>query len=115
MVNARAEAANIQGRVSAEIAKIVDGLAREARTANARYEALAKNFETLKRQMGAVNDQSIQLESLERDATVNRNLLEAMLLRAKQSTGAEDHPPGQRQAGLARPPRPARRAIRRRR
>ncbi len=90
MVNARSEVATIQGRVSAEIAKIVDGLGREARTANARYEALAKNFETLKRQMGSVNDQSIQLESLERDATVNRNLLEAMLLRAKQSTGAED-------------------------
>jgi capsular exopolysaccharide synthesis family protein len=89
LVNARAESANIQGRVAAEIAKIVDGLSREARTANARYEALAKNFETLKKQMGAVNDRSIQLESLERDATVNRNLLEAMLLRAKQSTGAE--------------------------
>ena len=70
--------------------KIVDGLAREARTADARYQALAKNFETLKKQMGAVNDQSIRLEALERDATVNRNLLEAMLLRAKQSTGAED-------------------------
>jgi polysaccharide biosynthesis transport protein len=89
LVNARAEAANIQGRVAAEVSKIVDGLARESRTANARYEALAKNFETLKKQMGAVNDRSIQLESLERDATVNRNLLEAMLLRAKQSTGAE--------------------------
>lgn len=90
MLNARSEAGNIQGRVSAEIAKIVEGLAREARTADARYEALAKNFEALKRQMGAVNDQSIGLEALERDATVNRNLLEAMLLRAKQSTGAED-------------------------
>ena len=89
LVNARAEAANIQGRVGAEIAKIVDGLAREARSANARYEALSKNFEGVKKQMGAVNDRSIQLESLERDATVNRNLLEAMLLRAKQSTGAE--------------------------
>src|SRR5260221_7924841 len=90
MISARSEIGNIQGRVSAEIAKIVDGLAREARTADARYEALTKNFETLKRQMGAVNDRSIQLEALERDATVNRNLLEAMLLRAKQSTGAED-------------------------
>jgi capsular exopolysaccharide synthesis family protein len=89
LVNARAESANIQGRVAAEISKIVDGLSREARTANARYEALAKNFEALKKQMGTVNDRSIQLESLERDATVNRNLLEAMLLRAKQSTGAE--------------------------
>jgi succinoglycan biosynthesis transport protein ExoP len=90
MVNARAEAGNIQRRVGAEIAKIVDGLGREARTAQARYDALAANFETLKHQMGAVNDQSIGLESLERDATVNRNLLEAMLLRAKQSTGAEN-------------------------
>jgi succinoglycan biosynthesis transport protein ExoP len=89
LVNARAEAANVQGRVAAEISKIVDGLSRDARTANARYETLAKNFEVLKKQMGAVNDRSIQLESLERDATVNRNLLEAMLLRAKQSTGAE--------------------------
>jgi polysaccharide biosynthesis transport protein len=89
LVNARAEVANIQGRVGAEVAKIVDGLGREARSANARYEALAKNFEGVKKQMGSVNDRSIQLESLERDATVNRNLLEAMLLRAKQSTGAE--------------------------
>lgn len=89
MVNARSELGNIQARVGAEVAKIVDGLAREARTANARYEALTKNFDTLKRQMGSVNDRSIQLESLERDAAVNRNLLEAMLLRAKQSTGAE--------------------------
>jgi capsular exopolysaccharide synthesis family protein len=89
LVNARAEAANIQGRVGAEVSKIVEGLSREARSANARYEALAKNFESVKKQMGAVNDRSIQLESLERDATVNRNLLEAMLLRAKQSTGAE--------------------------
>src|SRR5216683_116708 len=89
LLNARAEAANIQGRVAAEVSKIVDGLSREARSANARYEALAKNFETLKKQMGVVNDRSIQLESLERDATVYRNLLEAMLLRTKQSTGAE--------------------------
>ncbi|MPZ35055.1 MAG: polysaccharide biosynthesis tyrosine autokinase [Rhodospirillales bacterium] len=90
MLNARSEVGNIQGRVNAEIAKVIDGLGREARTADARYQALAQNFETLKKQMGSVNDKTIQLEALERDATVNRNLLEAMLLRAKQSTGAED-------------------------
>jgi capsular exopolysaccharide synthesis family protein len=90
MLNARSEVGSIQGRVNAEISKIVDGLAREARTADARYQALAQNFETLKKQMGSVNDKAIGLEALERDATVNRNLLEAMLLRAKQSTGAED-------------------------
>jgi capsular exopolysaccharide synthesis family protein len=89
LMNARAESGTIRARVNAEVSRIVEGLAREARTANARYDALAANFESLKQQMGKVNDESIQLESLERDATVNRNLLEAMLLRAKQSTGAE--------------------------
>src|SRR4029434_5075585 len=89
MLNARSERDKTQGRVGAAISKIIEGLAREARTADARYQALAQNFETLKKQMGAVNDKAIGLEALERDATVNRNLLEAMLLRAKQSTGAE--------------------------
>ncbi len=90
MLNARSESGNIQARISTEVAKIIDGLGREARTADARYQALAQNFETLKKQMGSVNDKAIGLEALERDAVVNRNLLEAMLLRAKQSTGAED-------------------------
>lgn len=90
MAKARAEAGNINARVNAEVAKIIDGLAREARTTTARYEALSKNFERLKQQMGAVNDKSIQLEALERDATVNRNLLEAMLVRAKQTMGTEN-------------------------
>jgi capsular exopolysaccharide synthesis family protein len=90
MLNARAEAGSIRGKVSAEIAKTIEGLQREARSADARYQALSQNFEKLKAQMGQVNDQSIGLDSLERDATVNRNLLEAMLNRVKQSTGAED-------------------------
>ncbi len=90
MAQARAEAGNVRARVNVEVAKIIDGLSRESRTASARYNALAQNFERLKRQMGAVNNQSIQLEALERDATVNRNLLEAMLSRAKQTTGTED-------------------------
>jgi len=90
LLNARSEAGNIRARVNAEVGKIIEGLAREARTANARYDQLQANFENLKQQMGKVNDESIQLESLERDATVNRNLLEAMLLRARQSTGAEN-------------------------
>jgi succinoglycan biosynthesis transport protein ExoP len=90
MLNAQAEVGNIQRRVAAEVAKTIDGLSREARAANARYEALKQNFERLKTQMGEVNSDSIQLEALERETTVNRNLLEAMLNRAKQSVGTED-------------------------
>jgi len=86
----RAEAGSLSGRVAAEMAKIVDGLARDASTAQARHAALAQQFEVLKGSMGAVNDKSIQLEALERDATVNRNLLEAVLSRAKQASGTAD-------------------------
>ncbi len=89
MATARAEVGNTQAKVAAEVSKTIDGLAREARAADARYQALSENFEKLKGQMGHDNEQSIQLEALERDATVNRNLLEAMLNRAKQSSGAE--------------------------
>jgi capsular exopolysaccharide synthesis family protein len=90
MARARAEVGNLQGRIGAEVAKVVDGLMREARTATARYDTLARNFEQLKQKMGAVNDKSIQLEALERDATVNRNLLETVLVRAKQTMGTEN-------------------------
>jgi capsular exopolysaccharide synthesis family protein len=86
----RAEAAALSGRVAAEMAKIVDGLARDASTAQARHAGLAQQFEVLKGSMGVVNDKSIQLEALERDATVNRNLLEAVLSRAKQASGTAD-------------------------
>jgi capsular exopolysaccharide synthesis family protein len=87
--SAQAEAGAAAARVNAEVAKTVAGLQRDARAADARYQALKQNFDALKQQMGVVNDDSIGLEALERDATVNRNLLEAMLNRAKQSTGAE--------------------------
>jgi len=86
----RAEAGALTARLSAEVAKIVEGLARDSRAATARYEALAQNFERLKLQMGAVNDKSINLEALEREAVVNRNLLEAMLNRAKQTMGSAE-------------------------
>ena len=89
MSSIRNEVASAQAKVAAEVAKTIDGLSREARAADARYQALSQNFEKLKAQMGSVNEDSIQLEALERDAAVNRNLLEAMLNRAKQSNGAD--------------------------
>jgi succinoglycan biosynthesis transport protein ExoP len=90
MQTVRAEARAIAARLSAEVARIVEGLARDARAADARHAALVQNFERLKAQMGAVNDKTIQLEALERDSLVNRNLLEAMLNRAKQTMGSAD-------------------------
>lgn len=72
-----------------EIGRIIQGLQHEARSTNARYEALRQNFERLKTQAGGVNEKSIQLAALEREATVNHNLLEQMMGRAKETIGQE--------------------------
>jgi capsular exopolysaccharide synthesis family protein len=90
MINARSEVANIRGRVAAEVAKVIEGLNREVSAASARYDSVKQSFEQLKGQMGDVNERAIELDALERDATVNRNLLEAMLNRAKQTVGQDE-------------------------
>lgn len=89
VVSARAEAASLRSKVGAEVAKTIDSLRREARTAAARYDMLSQNFERTKQQMGGDNDRMIRLGALERDAAVDRNLLESMLARVKQ-TGGQD-------------------------
>jgi capsular exopolysaccharide synthesis family protein len=90
ILSGKAELNEISGKIRAEINRVVEGLRHEASTASARYEALRQNFARLQGQMGAVGDKTIHLEALERDATVNRNLLESMLNRAKETVGQQD-------------------------
>jgi capsular exopolysaccharide synthesis family protein len=86
--NARAEVGAISARLNAEIGRTIESLEREARATSARYDAVLADFERVKAQMGQVNEKSIELDALERDATVHRNLLEAVLQRAKQTMGS---------------------------
>jgi capsular exopolysaccharide synthesis family protein len=86
----KAELADITKKINLEISRVVEGLRHEASTAGARYEALRQNFAKLQTQMGTVGDKSIHLEALERDATVDRNLLESMLSRARETMGQQD-------------------------
>lgn len=105
VIRARAEIADIQRKVRTEIARVIGSLRQEARTSDARYQALQKNFDRLKSQMGGVNEKSIHLEALEREATVNRNLLEAMLSRAKEAIGRQElEQPDARLISPAAPP-----------
>ncbi len=90
IMNARAQVADIRTKISREMSHVIDGIRQEARTADARYAALQSNFQNLQRTMGGVNEKTIHLEALERDATVNRNLLEAMLSRLKEAYGRQE-------------------------
>ena len=89
MVGIRGEIADARRKIQLEIARQIESLQHEARAAGARYEALQQSFNRLQTQMGGVNEKSIQLDSLERDATVNRNLLEHMLTREKETIGQD--------------------------
>jgi capsular exopolysaccharide synthesis family protein len=86
---AQAEVADVRGKIGAEVGRTVESLRREAQAATARYEETKRNFEQLKVSMGGVNDRQITLDALERDANVNRHLLEQMLGRAKEMTGQQ--------------------------
>lgn len=89
VISAKAEIAEIRAKVNAEVARIIESLRHEARTTNARYETLRKNFDRLQGQAGGVNEKSIRLNALEREAQVNRNLLEQMMGRAKETMGQD--------------------------
>jgi succinoglycan biosynthesis transport protein ExoP len=85
---AQAQSAAIAGSVSTEAAKTLASLAREASEAAAHYNALLSNFERAKEEMGVAGDEAIELAALQRDATVNRDLLEAMLKRLQETAGS---------------------------
>jgi succinoglycan biosynthesis transport protein ExoP len=89
VIRAKAEVADVRRKIRAEINSIIGGLRHEARTTGARYEALRQNFERLQNRLGGVNEKQIRLDALEREATVNRNLLEQMLSRAKETIGQD--------------------------
>jgi polysaccharide biosynthesis transport protein len=89
MVSARAEANDTRKKIASEVTRTIDGLRHEANAAGARFGSLRDNLETLKTQLGGVNERSIQLDALERDATVNRKLLENVLGRAKETIGQQ--------------------------
>ena len=90
VVEARAKITDAKRKIRVEVSRIIEGLQHEASTANARYEAMRHSFEQLKSQMGNVNDKTIELEALERDAQVNRTLLETVLNRSKELMGQQD-------------------------
>ncbi|HUZ74213.1 MAG TPA: polysaccharide biosynthesis tyrosine autokinase [Stellaceae bacterium] len=90
VIEAKAEVADIGRKLSVEVGHVIDGLRNAAHTADIRYANLEHNFQTLQTHMGVVGDKAIHLEALERDATVNRNLLEALLGRAGETIGRQE-------------------------
>jgi capsular exopolysaccharide synthesis family protein len=90
MQNARAEEAEIRAKIGIEVQRVIAGLRNEARSATARYEALRDSFARLKTEAGNANEESIELQALDREASANRTMLEALLARYKETTAQQD-------------------------
>jgi capsular exopolysaccharide synthesis family protein len=90
MGHMRAQIADVDGKIRAEIGRIVEGLRHDDQMAADRYQRIVAQMEELKGRMGQANAQSVELRELEREAEANRALLTNLLQRSKETAGRQE-------------------------
>lgn len=105
MIGARAELQDIQGRIAAEVGKIVTSLENDVAVARAREAALARNVGALEQTAANQGAAEVQLRALEREADAARSLFQLFLSRASETeTQTELQTPDARILARAAPP-----------
>ncbi len=79
-----------QNALRSEVRNILQGLENDARIAAAREKGLLKDLNRLKIDVAGVNEQSIKLRALEREATAQRQLLESFLARYREALSLQN-------------------------
>jgi capsular exopolysaccharide synthesis family protein len=92
MISARAEMADLRGKISAEVNKIVQNLRNEVSVVHAREASLRASLNGLQQRMGDLNENEIELRALQREADANRQLYENFLTRFKETSSQGDVP-----------------------
>ena len=90
MISAKAELADVQGKIQREISKVVNALENEVGVARARETALERGLDQLKARLSQSNTAEVQLRALERDADASRAMLESFLARFEQTSAQLD-------------------------
>jgi polysaccharide biosynthesis transport protein len=90
MMAAQKELTTVNAQIRREALKVVDSLVGQAKIAAARANSLRNNLETLKGREAGANISDVKLKELERDALVNRTLLETMLSRFADANARQD-------------------------
>jgi exopolysaccharide transport family protein len=88
IIGLRAQLANLQRQISAEINRILVGVRNDLQVAKSRETSLEKELTRLKNENSKLNEADVKLHELEREAQANRTLYEQFLSRAKE-TGEE--------------------------
>ncbi|WP_020178396.1 exopolysaccharide transport family protein [Methylopila sp. M107] len=77
-------------QIRSEAEKLARAFENDARTAGGRVAALTKQLDGLKGASASANNQDVQLRALEREARSQRDLLEQLLTRYRESTAREN-------------------------
>lgn len=83
MEDIRAQIKDIKAKIGAEVAKIAESLRHEAQADRARVASLRASLNRLQGNMGEVNEKTIRLRELERQAEADRRLLVSFLDRSR--------------------------------
>lgn len=90
VVNVEAELDNVSRQITDEIGRIVASARTEFEMAKSRESSLHASLDELKERATNLNQQSIKLHELEREAKANRSLYEEFLGRAKETSAQLD-------------------------
>jgi len=89
LIAARAQLADVRGKIRTEIKKIVQSLENAAAVARAREAAVNSQIEEIKKQVASSNTSEVKLRELEMDAQTNRTLMETFMSRFKETSAQE--------------------------
>lgn len=86
LAETQAELDDLRGQITAEAARIADGVADEARVARVREQALADSLAALERRRAGEGAASAPLLALEQEAAAAKTLYESLLRRFKEAS-----------------------------
>jgi len=87
---AQSQLENLSAQITEEISRIVGSAKSEYEMAKSRQESLEASLNDLKQRAGEFNQAAIRLHELEREAQANRDLFQAFLSRAKETSAQLD-------------------------
>jgi exopolysaccharide transport family protein len=90
LLQARSEQGQIQGRISAEVAKIIGSVQGDAEAARAKEKELEEQMAQLSRKAGDIGQNEVELHQLEREAQSGRAIYEDFLKRSKEVREQQD-------------------------
>jgi len=90
MIKLRAELDDLQTKIDVEVNKVISSIRYEAEMARVRKESLEASLNKLREQDAGINAARVQLQALQREAEADRNVLQALLARLKETSSQEN-------------------------